>query len=405
MVRAGADCSSIDSRGGGGPAWSPDGTKMAAIYEGVLAGVAGVAATGEPLGPPRRVTTESAHSPSWAGRLAAHPLSVARQAADRRHRNRRDAHGAARSEVDAGGADRPHRRPRRQAGRHEERRRRAPTSTSSSTATGSRSVVAARRRATTPAAGGRRVEPDGDAGADRVPLASAAGLRRVAGPRVAGVRHHHGAQPGQHAVRSGRGARSERGRRASRPARLRHRLPDGVAARLLQDGHRDLERRAVRDGAAARQGAAARSDQELRPAARPAAEADGRVRAQHRRSGRDARDLSGGARRRRQHRAHRRDQPPRLLAEDGDAAAQPTRTCAAVRQERADLLPDDFGRRRAPAVRARAGPEERSALQAVSGVDAGAGRGAAGGRASPAAAAIRPAAAARWCSTSCAPAA
>ena len=28
---------SIDSRGGCGPAWSPDGTKMAAIYEGVLA--------------------------------------------------------------------------------------------------------------------------------------------------------------------------------------------------------------------------------------------------------------------------------------------------------------------------------------------------------------------------------
>jgi Tol biopolymer transport system component len=57
---------SIDSRGGGGPVWSPDGTKMAAIYEGVLA-VWPVAASGEPLGPPRRVTSESAHSPSWQG--------------------------------------------------------------------------------------------------------------------------------------------------------------------------------------------------------------------------------------------------------------------------------------------------------------------------------------------------
>jgi Tol biopolymer transport system component/imidazolonepropionase-like amidohydrolase len=57
---------SIDSRGGGGPVWSPDGTKMAAIYEGVLA-VWPVAPTGEPLGPPRRVTSESAHSPSWQG--------------------------------------------------------------------------------------------------------------------------------------------------------------------------------------------------------------------------------------------------------------------------------------------------------------------------------------------------
>jgi Tol biopolymer transport system component/imidazolonepropionase-like amidohydrolase len=56
----------IDSRGGGGPAWSPDGTKMAAIYEGTLA-VWPVAATGEPIGPPRHVTSESAHAPSWQG--------------------------------------------------------------------------------------------------------------------------------------------------------------------------------------------------------------------------------------------------------------------------------------------------------------------------------------------------
>ena len=57
---------SIDSRGGNGPVWSPDGTKMAAIYEGVLS-VWPVAPTGEPLGPPRRVTSDSAHSPSWQG--------------------------------------------------------------------------------------------------------------------------------------------------------------------------------------------------------------------------------------------------------------------------------------------------------------------------------------------------
>ncbi|MBY0497034.1 MAG: amidohydrolase family protein [Cyanobacteria bacterium] len=57
---------SIDSRGGGGPVWSPDGSKMAAIYEGVLS-VWPVAATGEPQGPPRRITSESAHSPSWQG--------------------------------------------------------------------------------------------------------------------------------------------------------------------------------------------------------------------------------------------------------------------------------------------------------------------------------------------------
>jgi imidazolonepropionase-like amidohydrolase len=57
---------SIDSRDGCGPVWSPDGTKMAAIYEGVLA-VWPVSPTGAPLGPPRHVTTESAHAPSWQG--------------------------------------------------------------------------------------------------------------------------------------------------------------------------------------------------------------------------------------------------------------------------------------------------------------------------------------------------
>ena len=57
---------SIDSRGGCGPEWSPDGTKMAMIYEGVLA-VVPVSPSGEPLGPPRHVTTEQAHAPSWAG--------------------------------------------------------------------------------------------------------------------------------------------------------------------------------------------------------------------------------------------------------------------------------------------------------------------------------------------------
>jgi Tol biopolymer transport system component len=57
---------SIDSRGGCGPVWSPDGTKMAAIYEGVLA-VWPVSPAGEPLGPPRRMTSESAHAPSWQG--------------------------------------------------------------------------------------------------------------------------------------------------------------------------------------------------------------------------------------------------------------------------------------------------------------------------------------------------
>ena len=73
---------------------------------------------------------------------------------------------------------------------------------------------------------------------------------------------------------------------------------------------------------------------------------------------------------------------------------------AAVRQEPAHLLPDDFRRRRARALREGSGAEERSALQALSGVDPAPGRGAARDGSMPAAAAIRAAAAARWCSTS-----
>ena len=57
---------SIDSRGWNGPVWSPDGGRMAAIYEGLLT-VFPVSAAGEPLGPPRRLTREIAYAPSWSG--------------------------------------------------------------------------------------------------------------------------------------------------------------------------------------------------------------------------------------------------------------------------------------------------------------------------------------------------
>jgi Tol biopolymer transport system component len=57
---------SIDTRGGGGPTWSPDGTKMAAIYEGLVK-VWPVAPDGTPMGPPRSYTAEMSHYPTWAG--------------------------------------------------------------------------------------------------------------------------------------------------------------------------------------------------------------------------------------------------------------------------------------------------------------------------------------------------
>ncbi|MDX3899590.1 MAG: amidohydrolase family protein [Sphingobium sp.] len=56
----------IDTRGGGGPAWSPDGKKMAAIYEGLLK-VWPVGADGAPSGPPRAYGSEMAHYPTWTG--------------------------------------------------------------------------------------------------------------------------------------------------------------------------------------------------------------------------------------------------------------------------------------------------------------------------------------------------
>ncbi len=56
---------SMDTRGGGGPAWSPDGTKMAAIYEGVLK-IWPVAPDGTPTGPPRGYTSDISYFPSWA---------------------------------------------------------------------------------------------------------------------------------------------------------------------------------------------------------------------------------------------------------------------------------------------------------------------------------------------------
>jgi Tol biopolymer transport system component/imidazolonepropionase-like amidohydrolase len=55
---------SIGMREDSGPVWSPDGTQMAAIVDGHLAAFP-VGRDGTPLGPPRRLSTELANSPSW----------------------------------------------------------------------------------------------------------------------------------------------------------------------------------------------------------------------------------------------------------------------------------------------------------------------------------------------------
>ncbi|WP_235209863.1 amidohydrolase family protein [Sphingobium sp. Ant17] len=55
---------SMDTRSGSGPAWAPDGTKMAGIYEGVLK-IWPVGSDAKPLGPPRSYTSEVSYFPTW----------------------------------------------------------------------------------------------------------------------------------------------------------------------------------------------------------------------------------------------------------------------------------------------------------------------------------------------------
>ena len=57
---------SIGMREDYGPVWSPDGTQMAAIVDGLLT-VWPVARDGTPQRPPRAVSTELAGSPTWTG--------------------------------------------------------------------------------------------------------------------------------------------------------------------------------------------------------------------------------------------------------------------------------------------------------------------------------------------------
>ncbi|MFT2091015.1 amidohydrolase family protein [Paraglaciecola sp. 2405UD69-4] len=57
---------SFDTRGGGGPVWSPDGKLMAGLYGGEIH-IWPVAKDGKPTGPVKRIATDMAHNPTWAG--------------------------------------------------------------------------------------------------------------------------------------------------------------------------------------------------------------------------------------------------------------------------------------------------------------------------------------------------
>ena len=178
------------SRGGwNGPVWSPDGTRMAAIYEGTLA-VFPVSRTGEPLGPPRHLTSEIAYAPSWAGdsrhilyqsndklRLLDIETGEARTVPlDLTYRVNVPKTHLCRACRQAGGwhfQDRPH--------RHGHRHRRQPHHR--------RRAACGRPRRNRGAATHRH------AGTDRFPFPPPERSRRAAGPLVPGLRRHHGPQP------------------------------------------------------------------------------------------------------------------------------------------------------------------------------------------------------------------
>ena len=69
---------SIDSRVGNGPVISPDGSRMAVVYEGKLSLIP-VSASGAPTGPPKRLSSEIAYMPTWT----ADSKSILYQANDR----------------------------------------------------------------------------------------------------------------------------------------------------------------------------------------------------------------------------------------------------------------------------------------------------------------------------------
>ena len=119
------------------------------------------------------------------------------------------------------------------------------------------------------------------------------------------------------------------------PARLRHRLPDGVAARLLQDGHRDLERqRSSRWSCSARR--CSQHDLIKSYVRLPDLQQKRMVEFAHSIGVPVAtHEIFPAALVGVDNTEHTaRDQPPRLLAEAGDAAARLRGRRAAVRQER-----------------------------------------------------------------------
>ncbi len=309
---------SVGMRENFGPVWAPNGREMAAIVDGYLTTYP-VSRDGTPIGPPRRVSTDLAGSPSWTG----DSRRILYQVADR-FRLVDLADGSVRDIAPAWSWT-----PRRAAGTMTVHAGRLFDGRAGSAARAGVDVVIDGNRITA-------VEPhrddlhrgtvvDASAGTvvpglieSHAHLSKAYG--EALGPHLAVVRHHLGAQPGDERIRRPGGPRGDRFGRARRSARVHHRRAARRHPRLLPGRGGARRRRPRRRPARARGDPALRLHQDLRPAARSAAEAGHRGRPSGRHAGDLARDLSGRGLRRRWRRAHPRHQPARLLAEDERAA-------------------------------------------------------------------------------------
>ena len=211
-----------------GPVWAPNGREMAAIVDGYLTTYP-VARDGTPTGPPRRVSTDLAGSPSWTG----DSRRILYQVADR-FRLVDLADGSVRDIAPAWSWT-----PRRTTGTMTVHAGRLFDGRAGSAARAGVDIVIDGNRITAVDAASRRSAPrhrrrrvgrHRRARADREPRAPVQGVRRSAGAHLAVVRHHLGAQPGDQRIRRPGGPRGDRCRacasgRASSPPASRSTAP------------------------------------------------------------------------------------------------------------------------------------------------------------------------------------